>query len=177
MRNQTAIRQQELWTRKVFMPFIQECYGDEWNISSGRVTDNYDIRATNHRKNVMVLVECKEWSQLPENYRNLIIKEEKVLKMWHAGQTMFVPDEGINMKVKLAYLVFHTGNTSAYIVSLDGADEKYEKYNLKQPVCEYDSNPEYKYYPTYFIPVEQFHKADIRPYLDKYGYNRNQMRN
>lgn len=176
-RKVNEIRKQELWTRKVLVPFIQECYGDEWDVTSGRVEDNFDIKAINHRLNVMVLLEAKEWSQVPENYRNLIIKEEKILRMWHAGQTMFLPDEGIDMKVKLAFLVFCTGNTSAYIVSLDNADDKYEKHNMKQPVCEYATNPDFRYYQTFFIPVEQFHKADIKPYLDLFGYNRNQMRN
>lgn len=168
MVNNDKILKQEQWQRTWAVPFLQECYGNNWTVTGGSIYSPYDISATNNIKNKTTLIEMKQWSNDPANYKNIIIKEDKVNRMLN---------EVHDNNTHLAYMVFHTPTATAYIVSLDNADDKFKKVDISQPIKHFDDEPQYKTYTMYLIPFQNFHKCDITAYLDKYGYNPYQMKN
>lgn len=167
------IDKQERWQRTWAIPFLQECLDDEWEITSGLITDHYDVRCINYRKKLVYLCEIKEWTKNPEDYQNLIIKQDKVKGLeWDAH--MMYNDEVHDMKFIPLFLVFFTGNTTAYLYNLDHVDQC-ELVNMKQKVVNWSDRQEFKYFPTYLIPRSEFHTTDIKKWLDMYGYNKDAL--
>ena len=170
-RNTSEIRKQELWTRELMIDFLQDQYGPDWRVYSASTGDCYDINASNIREGKFHIIEVKEFYKDPESFEKIIIKKNKVDNMMHRKYTKFDPLE-IDVKVKPLYIVFYTASTKTYLFDLDKCDQ-YEIRSIRQPVVEFSENPEYKEFDMYMLPKKDAHVADIKPYLEKHGYNRN----
>lgn len=156
MDNRKDIALQEEWSKALFADFVEDRLPEGQVRKCGRY-EHYDIEHISGEK--VTAVEVKQWTNDPQSYESLILKQDKVEAMRRQA------GEGAS----LYFIAFHVPTAKAYVYDLVGMRWRSGRRWMLQKVVNFCSEPEWEEFYMWTLPVRDAHVEDITQYLERHG--------